>query len=63
MESPLSPESWMVHISEIGCAQNCHKDWENWAQIGLFGTLSGGIFKKNLYQVILDQNIFSYEPN
>ena len=39
MESPLPPESRMVHIIEIGCAQNCHKAWENWAKICLFVAL------------------------
>ena len=46
MESPLPPKSKMVHIIEIGCAQNCRKALENWAKISLFVALGGGILKK-----------------
>ena len=46
MESPLPPESKMMHIIGIGCAQNCHKACEKWAKIGLFGASGGGILKK-----------------
>ena len=45
MESPLPPESKMVHIIEISCAQNCRKALENWAKISLFVALGGGILK------------------
>ena len=57
MESPLPPESRMVHIIEIGCAQNCHKALENWAKIGLFDALGGRIFKKTH----IKQKITSFE--
>ena len=46
MERLLPPESKMVLIIEIGCAQNCHKALENWAKIGLFGALGEEILKK-----------------
>ena len=46
MEIPLPAEFRMVHIIEIGCAQNCCKAWKNWAKIGLFGAVEGGILKK-----------------
>ena len=39
MKSPLPPESKMVHIIKIGCAQNCHKTWKKWAKIGRLGAL------------------------
>ena len=58
MESHLPPEFKMVHIIEIGCAQNCHKAWENCAKIGIFGALGGGILKKS-YKAILDQKILA----
>ena len=38
----------MVHIIEIGCAQNCHKALENCAKIGLFGAHGGRNLKKVL---------------
>ena len=62
MESPLPPESKMVHIIEIGCVQNCHKAWENWAKICLFAALSGGILKK-LKRSNSRPKIISVEPN
>ena len=46
MESHLPPESRMVHIIEIDCEKKCHKALKNWAKIGLFGALGGGILKK-----------------
>ena len=62
MENPLPFESRMVHIIEIGCAQNCPKAWENWAQIGLFGAFGGGILKK-LKRSNFRPKIISFEPN
>ena len=59
MESPLPPGSKMVHIIEIGCAQNGHKAWKNWAKIGLFGARGGGIFKKLKREAILDQKLLA----
>ena len=62
MQSPLPPESRMVHIIEIGCAQNCHKAWKNWAKIGLFVALGEGILKK-LKRSNPRPKIISVEPN
>ena len=62
MESPLTPESKMVHIIEIGCAQNCQKAQKNWAKISLFGALGKGILKK-LKRSDSRPKIISVEPN
>ena len=52
----------MEHIIEIGCEQNCHKVCTNWAKIGLFGALGGGILKK-LKGSNSRPKIISDEPN
>ena len=62
MESPLPPESRIVHIIEIGCLQNCDKALENWAKISLFVALGGGILKK-IKRSNSRIKIISFEPN
>ena len=59
---PFASESRMVHFIGIGCAQNCHKAWENWTQIGLFGAVGGEILKK-LISSNSRPKIISLEPN
>ena len=63
MESPLPPESRMVHIIEIGCAQNCHKARKIWAKIGLFGAPRGGILKKLIPSYSSRSKIIGFEAN